>query len=61
MECLYLKIKIQILISKKPYTIEDEIKDAAIFGIFVEEGRLENLEDIRSLLMACQYDAKFAF
>ena len=33
----------------------DKIQD------IVEEGRPENIEDIRSLLMACQYNAKFAF
>ena len=27
----------------------------------VKEGRPNNIEDIRSLLMACQYNAKFAF
>ena len=27
----------------------------------MKEGRPNNIEDIRSLLMACQYNAKFAF
>ena len=33
----------------------DKIQD------IVKEGRPNNVEDVRSLLMACQYNAKFAF